>query len=393
MEPAPDPFLKVTTMSTRRNHSPISEKGLTGLCACPRGHPLPAEPTGAAFRVVEDILDGRLVAIQYAVVRRHCRKCRRQVAAEISGILPGGWFGAGLACLETVMRMHGIPYETIRRLINIIYHTDLAKSTVISHVDGVTGSLHPPYERMPEGMLFSEYIGDKTSRKIAGILYWLWVMVGAASTVFHMDRSRGGDVLAMLPGGYGGHVTSDSHPAWNRIGRTRQKCHYHHVREIVRTLAMKNPGPEFKRFARILRRTVRDSWFPARGLDPNGGRTGRNRKVRNLQAKVRRLISGRYADPHCRRFVKRLRREITHLFTFIRLGGKCHNNGAGRPLRPSVTSRKVSGGSKSHAGAYNHAVLAAIRETCRRRGVNPYDFMVGYMYGRASDIPSAAAAA
>ena len=113
VEPAPDPFLKVTTMSTRRNHPPISGKRLTGLCACPRGHPLSAEPTGAVFRVIEDILDGRLVAIQYTVVRRYCRKCRRQVAAEIPGILHGGWFGAGLTCLETVMRMHGIPYETI----------------------------------------------------------------------------------------------------------------------------------------------------------------------------------------------------------------------------------------------------------------------------------------
>ena len=164
--------------------------------------------------MIEDILDGRLVAIQYAVVRRYCRKCRRQVAAEIPGILPGGWFGAGLTCLETVMRMHDIPYETIRRLINIIYHTDLAKSTVISHVDGVTGPLHPLYGRMLEEMFFPVYIfGDETSRKTAGILYWLWVMVGPTSTVFHMDKSRRGDVLAMLPGGYGGHVTSDSHPA------------------------------------------------------------------------------------------------------------------------------------------------------------------------------------
>ena len=394
VEPAPDPFLKVTTMGTHRNHPTIYEKRLTDLYACPRGHPLSAEPTEVAFRVIEDIIDGRLVAIQYTVVRRYCRKCRRQVAAEIPGILPGRWFGASLTSLETVMRMHGIPYETIRRLINIIYHTDLAKSTVIGHVDGVTGSLHPLYERMLEEMLFSEYVfGDETSWKIAGILYWLWVMVGATSTVFHMDKSRGGDVPEMLLGGYGGHVTSDSHPAWNRIGRTHQKCHYHYVREIVRTLAMKNPGPEFKRFARILRRIIRDSWFPAKGLDPDDGRAARNRKVRNLQARVRRLISGSYTDPHCRRFVKRLRREITHLFTFIRMGGKCHNNDAERPLRPSVSARKVSGGSKSHAGAYSHAVLATIRETCRRRGVNPYDFLVDYMYGRVGDIPGAAAAA
>ena len=111
------------------------------------------------------------------------------------------------------------------------------------------------------------------------------------------------------------------------------------------------------------------------------------------QARVGRLISGSYTDPHCKRFVKRLRREITHLFTFIRMGGKCHNNDAEHPLRPSVSARKISSGSKSYAGAYSHAVLATIRETCRRRSVNPYDFMVDYMYGRVGDIPAAAAAA
>ena len=90
VEPAPDPFLKVTTMSTRRNHPPIPEKRLTDLCACSRGHPLPAEPTEVVFRVIEDILDGRLVAIQYMVVRRYCRKRRRQVARRSPGSPPGG---------------------------------------------------------------------------------------------------------------------------------------------------------------------------------------------------------------------------------------------------------------------------------------------------------------
>ena len=159
-----------------------------------------------------------------------------------------------------------------------------------------------------------------------------------------------------LLGGYGGHVTSDSHAPWNRIGKTHQKCHYHYLREILRTLTMKNPGPEFKKFAKALKGIIIDSWYPDKGLDPDDDGATRNLKVRNLLARVRRLISGSYTDPHCKRFVKRLRREITHLFPFIRLNTKCHNNDAERPLRPSVASRKVSGGSKSLAGAYNHAV-------------------------------------
>ena len=100
------------------------------------------------FRVVEEIIDGKLTAIQYTVVRRYCRECGRQFAPEIPGVVPGGRFGASLTCLETTMRMHGIPYGIICSLINIIHHAGLAKSTVISHVDAVTGSLHPLYEEM-----------------------------------------------------------------------------------------------------------------------------------------------------------------------------------------------------------------------------------------------------
>ncbi len=391
--PAPDPFRKVVCLRTGRDPPPISEKKLVDMPACPHGHALSKEPTEVTIRVVEEIIDGKLTGIQYTVVRRYCRECGRQFAPEIPGVVPGGRFGASLTCLETTMRMYNIPYEPIRKLINIIYHTDLAKSTVIGHVDAVTGSLHPLYEEMLEEIFFSEHVfGDETSWRVAGVLYWLWILVGDNSTVFYVDKRRGGDVLETLLGGYAGHVTSDSHSAWNRIGRTHQKCHYHYLREIIRTLTMKNPGPEFKKFAKALKGIIIDSWHAEKGLNPNDDAAARNLKVRNLLARVRRLMSGSYTEPHCKRFVKRLRREITHLFPFIRLSTKCHNNDAERPLRPSVASRKVSGGSKSLAGAYNHAVLASIRETCRMRGVNPHDFLVDYMRGMVEKIPAAAAA-
>ena len=392
--PAPDPFRKVVCLRTGRNPPPISEKRLVDLHACPHGHALSTEPTEVTFRVVEEIIDGKLTGIQYTVVRRYCGECGRQFVPEIPGVVPGGRFGASMTCLETTMRMYGIPYGIICSLINIIHHAGLAKSTVISHVDAVTGSLHPLYEEMLKDIFFSEHVfGDETSWKIAGILYWLWVLVGDDSTVFHVDKSRGGDVLTALLGGYGGHVTSDSHAPWNRIGKTHQKCHYHYLREILRTLTMKNPGPEFKKFAKALKGIITDSWFPEKGLNPDDDAAARNLKVRNLLARVRRLMSGSYTDAHCKRFVKRLRREITHLFPFIRLNTKCHNNDAERPLRPSVAFRNASGGSKSLAGAYNHAVPATIRETCRMRGVNPHDFLVDYMRGMIEKIPAAAAAA
>ena len=57
-----------------------------------------------------------------------------------------------------------------------------------------------------------------------------------------------------------------------------------------------------------------------------------------------------------------------------------------------MAARDLSHGSKTYAGAYKHAVLFTIRETCRMRGANPHDFLIRYMRNETDDIPKAAAA-
>ena len=385
----PNPYGTVTARRPRED-PPVSVRGTADQTRCIHGHRL-SDPTEIVPRLYKDIVDGNLAGIEYMVVRRYCRACRRQISADVPGVIPKERFGVNLMSLEAIMRMYCIPYGVIQSLVNIIYRTDLAKSTVIHHVDIVARSLSPLYERLLERTFFSRHVyGDETTWRIAGVLYWLWTLVSDDATVFHVDKGRSGDVLDMLLGGYRGHVTSDSHSAWNRIGLTHQKCHYHYLSEIKRTTDMKRPGPEFKKFSRTLKGIITDSWFPERGNCPDDGPAERRKKIRNLQARVRRLVSATPDEEHCRRFAKRLRREITHLFTFIRLGTECHNNVSERSLRPSVIVRNVSLGSKTYAGAYKHAVLFSVRETCRMRGANPHDFLIDYMRNETDDIPKAA---
>ena len=387
----PNPYGTVTARRPRED-PPVSVRMTADQTRCIHGHRL-SDPTEIVPRLYKDIVDGNLAGIEYMVVRRYCRACRRQISADVPGVIPKERFGVNLMSLEAIMRMYCIPYGVIQSLVNIIYRTDLAKSTVIHHVDIVARSLSPLYERLLERTFFSRHVyGDETTWRIAGVLYWLWTLVSDDATVFHVDKGRSGDVLDMLLGGYRGHVTSDSHSAWNRIGLTHQKCHYHYLSEIKRTTDMKRPGPEFKKFSRTLKSIIIDSWFPEKGNGPDDGPAEQRKKIRNLQARVRRLISSTPDEKHCRRFAKRLRREITHLFTFIRLGTECTNNVSERSLRPSVIVWNVSLGSKTYAGAYKHAVLFTIRETCRMRGANPHDFLIRYMRNETDDIPKAAAA-
>ena len=387
----PNPYGTVTARRPRED-PPVSVHLAADQTRCIHGHLL-SDPTEIVPRLYEDVVDGNLVGIECRVARRYCRACRRQISADVPGVIPKERFGVNLMSLEALMRMHCIPYGIIQSLVNIIYRTSLAKSTVIHHVDIVARSLSPLYEYLLERTFFSRHVyGDETTWPVAGVQHWLWTLVSDEATVFHVDKHRGGDVLEMLMGGYRGHVTSDSHPAWNRIGLTHQKCHYHYLSEIRRTTSMKRPGPEFKKFSQALKKIIIDSWFPEKGNGPDDEPAEQRKKIRNLQARVRRLVSATPDEEHCRRFAKRLRREITHLFTFIRLGTECTNNVSERSLRPSVAARDLSHGSKTYAGAYKHAVLFTIRETCRMRGANPHDFLIRYMRNEIDDIPKAAAA-
>ena len=385
----PNPYGTVTARRPRED-PPVSVRMTADQTRCIHGHLL-SDPTEITTRLYTDVVDGSLAGIECRVVRRYCRACRRQISADVPGVVPKERFGVNLMSLEALMRMYCIPYGIIQSLVNIIYRTSLAKSTVIHHVDIVARSLIPLYGYLLERTFFSRHVyGDETPWPIAGVQHWLWTLVSDDATVFHVDESRRGDVLEMLLGGYGGHVTSDSHPAWNRIGLTHQKCHFHYLSEIRRTIRIKHPGPEFKKFSRALKKIITDSWFPERGNGPDDGPAEQRKKIRNLQARVRRLISSAPDEEHCRRFAKRLRREITHLFTFIRLDTECTNNVSERSLRPSVAARNLSHGSKTYEGAYKHAVLFTIRETCRMRGANPHDFLIRYMRNEIDDIPKAA---
>ena len=48
------------------------------------------------------------------------------------------------------------------------------------------------------------------------------------------------------------------------------------------------------------------------------------------------------------------------------------NNAAERSLRPTVVSRKISGGTRSEQGSETKSILASLFGTWRLRGCNPY---------------------
>ncbi len=97
-------------------------------------------------------------------------------------------------------------------------------------------------------------------------------------------------------------------------------------------------------------------------------------KASRLEDRLDQLIAGPQDHPDARRLCKRLsrhRQELTRLLWVEKLDGT--NNAAERALRPAAVLRKITGGSRSPAGAAAWMKLASRTRTADQRGLGVYD--------------------
>ena len=149
----------------------------------------------------------------------------------------------------------------------------------------------------------------------------------------------------------------------------KQKCLAHLLRELMDS-ARDAPAFAAGAFVRRAKRLIREMLALKRRWDRMGDRPYVTRVI-GLENRLQRLAEAEYDDdePNARRIAARMRRHRTELTAFLwdrDLDGT--NNAAERALRPAVVMRKVTGGSRSAAGAAAWAKVASLVRTARQQG-------------------------
>jgi hypothetical protein len=339
-----------------------------------------SEPTDTYERTVEDIVPARIIVTKYIITRRYCRNCKRQVSGIIHDALPNERFGLRLMLLIVSLKLLGLSYQKISGLLKMLFGLHITESAINHAISKVSLAFGKRYQQMIEELKTERNIhGDETSWRINGKSHWLWAFVGKWTVIYEIDCSRGSVVPKRILGGYEGNITSDSWHAWNHVGATHQRCQWHYLNDLEDTIHYKNPGKEFVLFAKHLQKIL---YYSQDCSTLN--KDGRIRARKNLERRISGMISKKYIDRHCMRFVKRLRREKKMLFTFLDTKTDYHNNAAERAIRPNVIIRKITNGHRSENGAYSHKILMSVKETCRLRGLNFYDYSLEYLGRMAS---------
>ena len=270
-----------------------------------------------------------------------------------------------------------LPYGVIQRYLKWRYRLGLSVGELVALVRGVARRGQEEYHRLQQEIRASPVVyGDETGGREDGRNGYLSSFSTPEARCFLRRASRGREVVAQVLGDeFEGVLISDFYGAYNVHQGLHQRCWTHLLRDIHRLKEQYPQHPGLAGWAQWVRE-VYDQAHP--GPDPELPETvQRVQRVKLQQQCQQRLwsICQPYlgSDAPMRVPCQRVERFLPELFTFVaEPQAKADNNAAERSLRPTVVSRKISGGTRSPEGSNTKSVLASLFGTWRLRGRNPY---------------------
>ena len=383
------PYAKPT--SKRRKKKPGGQVGHAGKSRpAPRqiddreSHELPACPDcGGALvrtgrtrtRLIEDIpADLKVETTEHTIHRDWCPACKKQVEPKVPDALPHRTFGNRIVTLAAWLH-YGLG-TTLGQIVAVFgQHLRLTPSAggLMQMWHRLASVLGPWYEQIHHHCLDAGVLhADETGWRVDGKTWWLWCFATTDATFYLLDRSRGHPALdQFFVKEFEGVLVSDFWAAYDAVGRMKQKCWPHLLRDVEGVDKGTDNGEDWPGFAKRLRRVYTDAvrLAAARGQMPEEEHES---KLAKLHGRIIELAMSEWANGHARRLAKRLRKYGDDLLTFVACDGvPADNNHAEREIRPAVLMRKVSQGNRSDRGAHTRAVLMTVYRTLKMRGLEP----------------------
>ena len=317
--------------------------------------------------------------IEHRFVGRQCPVCNKEriPKAEFGGEVVGQHrvSAATMALIATLREVGRLPVRTIQWQLETFHGLHLGIGEISEILHGVRHQAAPVVEALREEVRASPVVnGDETGWREAGQNGYLWSFSTPTVRYFERHASRGGDVVEQILGSaYEGTVVSDFYGAYNRHDGPHQRCWAHLLRD-AHELRLDHPDDvavqEWVDGLKDLYHRARD-WVSAH---PQAAEAERERAKGRFERELQTLSSPFVKKPVPPRVLcERIDRFLPELFVFVgdpRVPAT--NNAAERAVRPTVISRKISGGTRSQEGSKTKAALASLFGTWAVRGENPY---------------------
>jgi transposase len=297
------------------------------------------------------------------------------VAVKAAGLV-----GPKLSALAAYQKGDGhLSYSTIQRFWNDVLGIPISRAQLVNVVQKASAAFATPYRELREALVQEPYVGvDESGHKDEGDRLWTWCFRAARFTVFHIDPSRGSEVLkAILTETFGGVVGSDYFSAYHKYltdcGVLVQFCWAHLIRDI-RFLA-EQTDRSLARWGETLLLWIRklfDTWHRAEQMTRTGLARSMDRIRRGFLQAVRRPPPRSEAQTLASRFRGG---QADNYFLFLTTPGvEPTNNQTEQAIRHIVIDRHITQGTRGQCGQRWCERVWTVIATCRQQGRRVFEF-------------------
>jgi transposase len=359
----------------RRTPASIDARVEHRLAACPCCGGALQRCRRTRTRIVEDIpKEITPVVTEHTVHRDYCPACRKHVEPVVPDAMPNATLGHHVVALSSWFHYGlGITIGQTRQILAAHLHADVTAGGLLGGWHRLAAALLPWYEQIADEARAGAVLhADETGWRVDGLTYWLWCFCNARCCYYLIDHSRGSPALKrFFTEAYRGTLVSDFWAAYESVwADDRQYCIPHLLRELLK-VDEHNDAPQWRAFAKQLRRLVHDGIRLRKR--PDFTPTRYRSRIRLIHHRLCALGDADYPlDADARRLGERISKHRDHLFTFLdKPQVPADNNHAERQIRPAVIIRKNSLCNRSDDGARTQAVLMSVYRTLRLRGLDP----------------------
>ena len=396
---------KQRAQSVGRARMTPTEQVLHAVESCPE---CATRLRGGSIKRRREVIEVKLPPVQvveHVFVERRCPLCRKRWVPrerDVLGPVVGRRqrLGVGLRALIVVLREVGrLPLATIQWYLRTVHRLPLSRGALVAVVQGASQRGQAAVAQIREAIRASPVVhGDETGWREDGRNGYIWTFSTPTARYF-LRRPRTKEVVdEVLGDSFEGVLVSDFYAAYHHYEGLHQRCWAHLLRDI-HDLRVRSPDDqplqdwamavhalyqeavafaspeEGTRFGQqeAYERRLRQLCLPFAGPegehteDPDTSDAGRAGAAAAMPTEAA-------AAPVQRTLCARILRHLEELFVFVGLPEvPPDNNAAERSLRPLVTSRKISGGTRSDAGTEAKTTLASLVGTWQARGLDPLE--------------------
>ena len=303
------------------------------------------------------------------------------VAPLPTEVLKGGLLAADLCAVVGFLKggCH-MSYSTIQQYFKEVVRLDLSRGLLSKTVQKVSESLAPAYDSLASRLPKETHLGsDETGHPDSGDQYWTWCFQTQGFTLFHIDKSRGSQVLFDILGEeFKGFLNCDYFGAYRKFARLSdaivQYCMAHLIREI-RFLA-KQSSKHLNRWAEQLLDWLKklfDTLHRHESLTAGGFARRMEGIKQGFLKRIRRPPNHNLAKTLASRFKGKAAETYFRFLTDPDV--EPTNNGTEREIRHAVIDRRITQGTRGANGMRWCERIWTVIATCKKQNRNIFEFI------------------